>query len=202
MTFYRLPGERVLKNWYERAPEGFTFTLKAPRLITHIKKLKDTGEYIKNFYELSETTLKEKLGCILWQLPPQLHFNSEGFEAFLKQLSSGFINVIEFRNESWWQKRTYELIKSHKAIFCTVSGPTMPEEITVTGSVLYVRFHGNKSLYRSCYSKKEMSVWAEKINRSAERNNVRTVYCYFNNDFNAFAVKNAGEMVAAIRFLH
>jgi uncharacterized protein YecE (DUF72 family) len=190
MTFYKWPNESLLKNWYKRTPKGFSFTLKAPKLITHIKKLKGVAKLIKDFYRLADS-LQDKLACILFQLPPSLKFSQEKLKNFLKYLNKKYKNVIEFRDKSWWCSETYDLLRKHKISFCIVSGPKLPSDSIVTSPVAYFRFHGLE-WYRSNYPAIELKKWAERIKKISSK--CEKVYCYFNNDYNAYAVKNALEL--------
>jgi len=151
-SFYRWPSEKTIKNWHKRASSNFKFTLKAPRIITHVKKLKDPEKQIKKFYKITKE-LKENEGAHLFQLPPSFKNNEENFERvkkFLDLLDSKKENVIEFRDSSWWEKKTYELLRKNKITFCVVSGLKMPEEVVLTSNIAYFRFHGNN--YSSLYS--------------------------------------------------
>ena len=188
-TFYRWPEAKTLKNWYYLVPDKFTFTIKAPRTITHIRKLIGVGDHLKTFYELADN-LKEKLACLLFQLPPSFAYSQDNFlrvEKFLKQLDSSKLNVIEFRHASWWRDDVYYLLKKYKIIFCTVSGLDMPDDLVVTHRVAYLRFHGAR--YSSRYSNKELRKYAELIKASK-----KSVFAYFNNDANSYAVDNAQEL--------
>ena len=145
MTFYRWPKENMLKNWYKRTPSHFSFTLKAPKIITHIKKLTGIKKIVRDFYTLADL-LKEKLACILFQLPPSLKFNKDKLQHFLNTLDKNYNNVIEFRHPSWWQEDTYNLLMNHKIIFCVVSASQLPQDIIITSNVCYFRFHGLESV--------------------------------------------------------
>lgn len=200
MTFYRFPFPNMMKGWYNKTPTDFLFTLKANRLITHVKKFKNVATLTKRFFSLT-TLIKEKLGCILWQLPPSLHFDERNMlllDSFLSNLNkynkSDSKNVIEFRHKSWWNKEAYKMLKKHKASFCIVSAPRLPDDFIVTSNVIYVRFHGVSKWYAHDYSKRELNEWAKKIRKTMKRKKIRHVYCYFNNDFNAYAVKNCLEL--------
>lgn len=186
-SFYRWPSKNTMKNWYKMSPPGFKFTMKAPRMITHIKKLKNAEKWVKDFYALTKI-LKEKMGCHLFQLPPNIGFKENNFaklEQFLKVLDKRKDNVIEFRHDSWWRKEVYELLKEHKTIFCVVSGLGMPKDIASTHKTAYFRFHGKH--YTEKYTKGQIENYA-KIMKRAKNDKI---YAYFNNDFNAYAVKNA-----------
>ncbi len=189
-SFYGLPSTKTLKNWHSQTPRHFKFTMKGSRYITHTKKLvndEKVHEAVKKFYDRVEV-LHGKLGCILWQLPGNLHRNDEKLENFCSILDSDFKNIIEFRHESWFDEEVYQIMKKHETGFCIISAPdNLPETAAVTTKTAYVRFHGKDDWYNYDYSNSELKNWAEKIaDLSAER-----VYCYFNNDVEAKAVKNA-----------
>src|SRR5690606_9874997 len=110
-SFYRLPEEKTFDNWRKSTPEDFIFSVKASRYITHIKKLIDE-EPLKEFLKRTKF-LKEKLGPILFQLPPGWKYNEERFDAFLKILPDKFKFIFEFRNESWWNDNVINKLKEH-----------------------------------------------------------------------------------------
>jgi len=182
--FYRFPRLSTAKSWYRSAPENFVYTLKVNKAITHIKKFKNTKRLISDFYKLGEV-LAEKMGCFLFQLPPSLHFDKSKLKEIIRQLDSEKKNVIEFRHPSWLTKDTYDELRDNGIIFCIVSGPNLPEDFVKTADDIYVRFHG-KVGHGSNYSEDELKQWADKIRKS----NAKNVWSYFNNDANAYAVKN------------
>jgi len=183
--FYHFPKISTAKTWYRQAPENFVYTLKVNRVITHIKKFKGTKKLINDFYKVGEQ-LKEKMGCFLFQLPPNIKFKTEKLKEIINQLDLEKKNVIEFRHLSWFQKEVYDELKSNNIIFCTVSSPKLPEDIVKTTNTIYIRFHGKGFWYGSNYSNGELELWAKKIRKSK----AKEVWAYFNNDANAYAVKN------------
>lgn len=187
-TFYRLPSEEVFSKWYDSSPPGFTFSVKVSRFITHIKRLKDCDEALNNFMSRS-TLLKDKLGPLLYQLPPGLHRNDEVLEAFLQKLPPDLKHVIEFRHQSWLVEDVFDMLRRYNAGFCVFDMPKLECPLLATADFAYIRFHGRESLYSSCYSDEELKDWAEKIYRLAQ--NLESVYIYFNNDIEGFAIKNA-----------
>jgi len=191
MSFYRFPLKNMLNSWYNRTPKDFLFTLKANRMITHVKKLKGTEKLLGSFYSLADL-LKDKLACILFQMPPFLtkEKHMKVFEDFLKTLSPDHNNVMEFRHKSWFCKEVYDLLSSHKAIFCIISAPKLPSDAVVSARFAYVRFHGVDKMYDYQYSRKELRTWAEQIKKLEG-----DTFAYFNNDVNAHAPKNALELV-------
>jgi uncharacterized protein YecE (DUF72 family) len=189
MTFYRFPKPDTLKNWLEKTPPDFRFTLKANRQITHLKKIKNVQHEVRYFYILANS-LKEKLGCILFQLPPSIHFDLPLLEDFLSSLSPDYKNVIEFRHESWYQEAVYDLLRSAKVTFCIVSSAKVPGTVIETADTAYVRFHGLTGEHRHNYTDDELKDWAEKIKMIQ----ARECFIYFNNDYQAYAVTNAKTM--------
>lgn len=189
-SFYKWPSKETLKKWYRESPKNFKFTLKAPRTITHVKKLKNVERQIRDFYKLSEI-LKEKLASILFQLPPFMTFNDKNFkklEDFFKLLDLKKENVIEFRHESWWNKKVYDLFRKYKIIFCIVSSIEMPRDFILTSNIAYLRFHGiNRS---SNYSMEDLKRYAKKIKKLK----CKKVYAYFNNDSYAYAIHNSKKL--------
>jgi uncharacterized protein YecE (DUF72 family) len=187
MSFYRFPFKNMLKGWYSRTPKDFRFTLKANRLITHIKKLKGTEKLLTSFYALADL-LEEKLACILFQMPPSLRKDKDmkTLEGFLKSLSPDHNNVMEFRHKSWFCREVYDLLCAHNAIFCILSAPELPSDPITTGKMAYVRLHGADSWYNYDYGEDELKDWARQIKRLK-----RECFAYFNNDVNAYAPSNA-----------
>ncbi len=186
MTFYRFPKPETLRGWMDKTPPHFVFTLKANRQITHLKKIKDVYHEVRYFYILANS-LKEKLGCILFQLPPSIRFDLPLLEGFLATLSPEYKNVIEFRHESWYQDKVYELLRSHKVTFCVVSSAKVPRTVVETADTAYFRFHGLTGEHRHNYSDDELKEWAEAIKTVQ----AKECFIYFNNDYRAYAVENA-----------
>ncbi|HEX6982026.1 MAG TPA: DUF72 domain-containing protein [Balneolaceae bacterium] len=192
-SFYRIPKKKTLEKWHGQTPGNFRFTMKGNRYITHRKKLVDDEhmrERLKFFYEVIEV-LEGKLGCVLWQIPGNLHRKDEKLEKFCSRLSPDFKNVMEFRHKSWFVEPVMEILKKHNVSYCILSAPdNLPEQFITTSDTAYVRFHGKKEWYRYNYSDKELKEWSDRIKElKAER-----VYLYFNNDYEAHAVFNGQKM--------
>lgn len=187
-SFYRLPSEAAYTRWYDSSPPDFTFAVKVSRFITHIKRLKDCDEPLGNF--MSRTLiLKEKLGSLLYQLPPGLHRDDGLLTDFLMKLPGGLKHVIEFRHESWLVEDVFDILRRYRVGFCVFDMPRLTCPLLATADFAYIRFHGRDSLYSSCYTDEELADWAGKI--SALASAVDPVYIYFNNDVEGFALKNA-----------
>lgn len=189
-TFYKFPKDRTLGNWRDTVSSGFRFSLKGSRYISHMKKLGDVKESVRKF-ETAAGIMKRKLGCILWQLPGNLHRDDEKLEKFCQTLDVRHKHVIEFRHESWFNQNIYTILRNNKVSCCSISSPDFPEEMIVTGKTGYVRFHGKgKQWYDYHYSVKELQEWYKMIMDTG----VREVFIYFNNDIGGNAPKNAMQM--------
>jgi len=186
MTFYRFPKEDTLKNWLDLTPPEFTFTLKANRQITHLKKLRNVGHDVDFFCHLART-LGHKLGGILFQLPPAVVRDDSLLRDFLSVLSPEYRNVIEFRDASWFAEGVYELLRTCRVAFCIVSSARVPSDAIMTSDTAYFRFHGLTGGYRHDYSDDELRTWAKVIRETG----AAETFAYFNNDYQAFAVRNA-----------
>jgi len=187
-SFYHLPTEKAFANWHDSSPHGFTFSVKVSRFITHIKRLKDVEKALVKFIDRAKL-LENKLGPLLYQLPPGLHRNDLLLEDFLKLLPRDLSHVFEFRHESWFAKEVYDLLRKYNAGFCIYDMPDLTTPLEVTADFVYVRFHGRGWLYGGCYSDEELSKWAQDIKRLSK--NKKAAYSYFNNDAEGFAIQNA-----------
>lgn len=187
-TFYKFPTEKSLKAWYDKSPQGFMFSVKAPKLVTHLKKFIGVQNEIDQFYKLCSEGLKEKLGFVLFQLPPSYDYTDERLELILNSLNPDFKNVVEFRNESWWRQDVFDAMAKKGILFCSVSYPKLPDAIQVTTPLVYVRLHGVPKLFYSGYSQP----YLQDLITALERNkNVTDAYIYFNNTASTEGIVNA-----------
>jgi uncharacterized protein YecE (DUF72 family) len=194
MTFYRFPKPETLRGWMERTPAHFSFTLKANRQITHLKKLRNVKSEV-NYFNILAGSLQERLGCILFQLPPSITRDLDLLEEFLSTLSPEFKNVIEFRHENWYGESVWERLRAHRVTFCTVSSSQVPGSPVETSPVAYFRFHGLTGGHRYNYTDEELAQWAETIKQvKAEE-----CYVYFNNDYQAYAVSNCQKLAELLK---
>ncbi len=187
-SFYRLPSEDAFASWRNSSPTNFIFAVKVSRFITHIKRLKDTGEAVEKFIARAKI-LGGKLGPLLYQLPPSMHRNDEVLESFLSTLPLGMKHVFEFRHQSWLNEEVLQILHKYNVGFCVFDMPSISCPLVATADFAYIRFHGGASLYSSCYSDEELADWSKRLVNLAE--NLKTIYVYFNNDAEAFAVRNA-----------
>ncbi|MEW6481898.1 MAG: DUF72 domain-containing protein [bacterium] len=191
-SFYRLPFEGMIKGWYRRSPKDFKFVLKAPRRITHLLKLVDCQDVLKTFLDRI-SGLSEKLAIVLFQLPPGLKKDIPRLKGFIQELPPNFSHTIEFRNNSWFDEETFSLLKTHNIACCIVSAPKIETHFVATAPFVYLRLHGASSWYNYDYSMDELRQLSFEIKKFLE--NGLDAYCYFNNDFEAYAIKNAKELM-------
>ncbi len=187
-SFYRLPAEQTLKAWRDTVRGDFQFSVKASRYLTHMKKLKDPEEPSETFMERIKT-LGDRLGPILFQLPPRWRCNLERFDAFIRQLPDGFRYTFEFRDPSWFTSEIYDLLRKAEAAFCIyeLSGTLSPKE--VTADFVYIRLHGPEGAYEGSYDQQTLSGWAGAMSSWARQG--KEVFCFFDNDQNGYAAQNA-----------
>jgi uncharacterized protein YecE (DUF72 family) len=195
VTFYRFPQLSFLQNWYQKSPPDFRFAVKAPRAITHYKKFNNTGDLITSFYDTINNGLQEKLGPVLFQMPPSYSYNEEKLERILNSLNPVFKNVLEPRHISWWREDVYHRLASNNIAFCGMSHPLLPGDVVQNTNTVYYRFHGVPDLYRSPYSTDFLQKVVDIINHTE---NTKEAWCYFNNDIEVSAIANAMEMMGLI----
>lgn len=190
-SFYHLPTIKTFRDWEKITPKNFLFAVKASRYITHMKKLTEPKQSCKKLFSHAKH-LKNKLGPILFQLPPKWKYNKERFENFLNALPDKLRYTFEFRDKSWWNDEALELLKKNNAAFCIyeLAGDISPKEITA--DFIYIRLHGPGEKYQGNYSKQRLSDWKKSANDWLEKN--QDVYIYFDNDPEDYAVKNAQEL--------
>jgi len=187
-SFYHLPEKKTFEKWRQDTPEGFVFSVKASRYITHMKKLKDPREAVKRFMDRVDA-LEEKLGPLLFQLPPRWRCNPDRLDSFLSLLPKDYRYSFEFRDTSWLNSEVYDILRNHGAGLCIyhLSGFVSPKELTA--GFVYVRLHGPGDAYEGAYDEKTLEGWAGAL--SAWRRQGVHVYCYFDNDQLGYAVQNA-----------
>lgn len=190
-TFYGAPSEKTFGKWRDTVDEDFTFSVKANRYITHMKKLKDPDESLESFefYEV----LKEKLKVILIQLPPNFKFNENRLTHFVKSLPSQFKYTMEFRDKSWINEKTEEILSDQNIAFCIYDLAGYESPGLITADFMYIRLHGpQKQKYKGKYSNEQLKSWAKRIKTRLDQG--LNAFIYFDNDEQGFAVENAIEL--------
>lgn len=188
-SFYRLPTRDIFAAWRNATPRDFRFAVKASRFVTHMKKLKEP-EQIMDRSLTAFTGLGDKLGPILFQLPPSWRINIDRLESLLAARPKELRYVFEFRHDSWFADEVYTALRRHGAGFCIheLAGRLSP--LMATSDVVYVRLHGpQQTAYTGSYRADTLRKWAERI--EAWRSSGHDVWFFFDNDQNAHAPKNA-----------
>ena len=192
VTFYRFPKLSTLQQWHDRAPDDFIFSVKVPRSITHFKKLNDTSRMVEDFYGLVREGLKEKLGSVLFQFPPNFLASDIHIQRLIESVDPSFENVAEFRHASWWNEHVISKLGERQIAFCGMSHPDFPDSVVGNTGHLYYRMHGRERLYASDYSEQELSDVLDQIDGVP---GIKRAYVYFNNDVLGRATENAGTLI-------
>ena len=187
-TFYRKPTQKTLQKWFDETPEDFRFFIKIPKTISHEKRLKDCKAEISEFCDHIQSGLKEKLAGFLYQFPPSFKNTPENTDVILDNINFNFLNVIEFRHESWWKEEVFHLLRENNIVFSGVSFPgNLPEEVIINHpDILYYRLHGKPVLYKSEYSEEFLKDLAEKIEKEQHK-----TFIFFNNTWGTAAIHNS-----------
>ena len=195
-SFYRLPTPETFDKWRKQAPPGFCYAVKANRFLTQAKKLKECEEPLERQMN-SFRCLGDRLGPVLYQLPPRLRINLERLESFLKIVPKDVINVFEFREKSWYAPETFDLLDRYGASFCVHDMPGSASERISTGPIAYARFHGGDGKYWGRYSDESLLGWSDWIIAQAQAG--RPVWAYFNNDIDGHALHDAQTLKSMVR---
>ncbi len=187
-SFYQLPERPALELWRDSTPSNFRFAVKGSRFLTHMKKLKDASVGLTRFLDAVEV-LGEKLGPILFQLPPNWEIDLARLDSFLALLPAYHRYAFEFRNSTWEQPATYELLARHNIAHCAFDLAGYQSPIRLTADFAYVRLHGPGGKYQGSYSHEALTVWADRIR--AWLNELTSVYIFFDNDDSGFAARDA-----------
>jgi uncharacterized protein YecE (DUF72 family) len=188
-TFYRLPSRSAVEGWAKQSPPGFCFAVKSSRYLTHMKRLTDMDQGVKRFYERIEPLIEaRKLGPVLWQLPGNFSRDDERLAAALERLPASR-HAFEFRHPTWFCEPVYALLRRHRVALVIGDTPERPFQThELTADFTFIRFHYGHRGRGGNYSERELDEWKRRIARW--RSSVE-VFAYFNNDWNAYAVRNA-----------
>lgn len=165
-TFYRMPKAEMLAGWAEVVPEDFLFVLKASRRITHNGRLKDVADSVAYLWKNAQE-LGERLGPILFQLPPYLKKDAERLARFLDELPEGMRAVLEFRHESWFDDETFGLLRNAGAALCLADTEPKEGEEPAEPEIVSTADFGYLRLRRCDYEDSDLSVWRERIRAQA-----------------------------------
>jgi uncharacterized protein YecE (DUF72 family) len=179
-TFYRMPAEAMLARWAKEVPENFAFTLKAPRRITHEKRLREAESDVAEFLRRADA-LKDKLGVLLFQLPPYARRDLPRLQDFFAVLPPNKRVAFEFRNASWHDEEVYEALRARDALLCVTDTDEGDTPFVATSDCGYIR------LRRTHYDDADLRGWAERI---AAQGLART-YVYFMHEDEALGTRFA-----------
>jgi uncharacterized protein YecE (DUF72 family) len=189
-SYYRWPTDAAFAHWRRRLPAGFVLSVKAPRGLTHAKRLFEPERWLARIAH-SLARLGERRGVLLVQLPASAAVDHARLAYFLECVPTGLRLAVEFRHASWHCTRVFELLERHGAGYCVMSGAQLPCILRATAPFVYVRLHGpdHHHLYGGSYSDDDLRWWADRIHEWLIAG--REVFVYFNNDGDGNAVRNA-----------
>jgi uncharacterized protein YecE (DUF72 family) len=188
-SFYRLPLASTFETWRRQTPPDFCFAVKASRYLTHMKKLRDPEAALERFLPLVEL-LGDKLGPVLFQLPPHWRCDTDRLLQFLRALPRRHRYSFEFRDPTWHRQEIYELLERHNAAFCMYELAGFRSPTRVTADFAYVRLHGPATkAYQGSYDSAALTMWRDRIWKW--QSELKAVYVYFDNDQSGYAVQNA-----------
>jgi uncharacterized protein YecE (DUF72 family) len=189
-SFYRWPREASVASWRRRLPHGFQLSVKAPRGLTHAKRLYAPEVWVDRLARCWHE-LGDRRGVLLVQLGPEQQRDDARLDYFLGRLPPWLRTAVELRHPSWVDDAVFDLLQRHGAAYCVMSGAGLPCVLRATAPFVYVRLHGpdHSHLYAGSYSDADLQWWADRV-REWESGG-RDVYLYFNNDGGGNAVRNA-----------
>jgi uncharacterized protein YecE (DUF72 family) len=188
-TFYRLIKREAVEQWVRQTPEAFLFAVKASRYLTHVKRLTAIADGTRRFFERIEPLAEAgRLGPVLWQLPENFHRDDARLAGALAQLPPGR-HAFEFRHPSWFTAEVYALLREHDVALVLGDHPDRPfQSEEATTAWRYVRLHYGARGRRGNYSERELDTWAARLHRWRSEGEL---FVYLNNDWEAFAPRNA-----------
>lgn len=195
-SFYRIPNQFMVDKWRSDTPNGFVFSPKLPKTITHEKKLKDSESTLVYFYSVM-SKLMDKLGPIAIQLPPSIKLSSHGevMKEFISQLSPNFKHAVEFRHKSWFTPETYSLLREHNVAMIWSLNQYVESPPEVTADFVYLRMVGDREITEFTGVQKDrtedLKRWAASVKENAGK--FESGYVFFNNHFAGFSPDSANE---------
>ncbi len=189
-SFYRLPERKTFEAWRRQTPDGFLFSVKASRYLTHIKRLVDPEEPLRRLLDRA-SGLEDKLSIILYQFPPHWRLDIDRLRHFLKLLPPTPRSAFEFRDDSWQCDAVWSMLQEYGVAYCVMDSPGLPLHLKTTCGYSYIRMHSGGEDTGSNYTEGHLRVWADRVRDMLGRGDV---YIYFNNDACGYAVQNAREL--------
>ncbi len=189
-SFYRWPKQATFASWRRRLPAGFQLSVKAPRGLTHARRLSSPEVWVPRL-TAAWHELAERRAVLLVQLAPGHERDEARLAGFLALLPDWMRVAVEFRHASWHTEEVFALLERHGAGYCVMSGAQLPCVLRATAPFVYVRMHGPDphALYAGSYPEADLGWWAHRVGEWAGAG--RDVYVYFNNDGHGHAVRNA-----------
>jgi len=172
-TFYRMPNEKLVSGWADATPSPFKLTLKAPRRITHDSRLKNCGPLVSAFCGVAGT-LGDKLGALLFQLPPGSKKDLAVFDAFLEELPPKVCAAFEFRHPSWFDEEVFERLARRNLALCVADSEKLSAPVRMTADYAYFRLRDEG------YTPDDIARWAETIARATE--SCKEAFVYFKHE--------------------
>jgi len=224
-SFYSLQTPSSYKKWFDETPDDFVFAIKGGQFLTHIRRLRDVRIPLANFLASGVLRLNQKLGPVLWQLPPNFRFEKERFEEFFPMLPQTtksalklarehqikvetkiwleidedrpFRHAIEVRNQSFATPQFIALAKQHNiAIVIADAANEWPVFEDLTADFVYARLHGHEETYKSGYTDEALDDWAKRIKKWIKQ---RDVYVYFDNDQKVLSPRDATALAKRLK---
>ncbi|MBV9880097.1 MAG: DUF72 domain-containing protein [Gemmatirosa sp.] len=192
-SYYRWPRDSAFASWRRRLPDGFVLSVKAPSLLTHVRRLYGPERWIERIAR-GLARLGPRRGALLVQLSPRFPVDEARLDYFLAQLPPTLPVAVEMRHPSWHTERVLALLARRGAAYCVMSGAGLPCVLRATAPFVYVRLHGPDPhhLYGGSYSDDDLRWWADRIREWDGAG--RDVLAYFNNDGHGHAVRNAARL--------
>jgi uncharacterized protein YecE (DUF72 family) len=185
-TFYRMPTEKSVRSWADGTPSPFKLTLKAPRRITHDQRLRDCADALRAFCHAAGT-LGDKLGVLLFQLPPNFKIDVERFDAFLTELPPGARAAFEFRHPSWFDEPVYAMLRARNLALCIADSEKLSTPVESTADYGYLRLRDEG------YQQADLDRWGAVIR--AHRDRWRDTYVYFKHEENGIGPELARGLI-------
>jgi uncharacterized protein YecE (DUF72 family) len=195
-SFYGLPPASTFDRWRDETPADFVMAVKASRFLTHLKRLRDPEGPVDLFLERARH-LGSKLGPVLLQLPPRFRADAGRLAGALDRFPGEVRVAVEFRDDSWYAGDVRAVLEAHGAALCLADSPQRRTPEWRTADWGFVRFHEGAGSPRPCYGERALATWAERIARLWRAD--QDVFCYFNNDHLACAVRDAVVFAGLVR---
>jgi uncharacterized protein YecE (DUF72 family) len=189
-SFYRLPEADTFAGWARRVPDRFVFAVKASRYLTHRRKLREPQDPLERLWTRARR-LGDRLGPVLYQLPPRWRPNPERLAAFLQALPSR-PQAIEIRDRRWYGARLSAALEDAGVALCLHDMPGSAPRPEPVGPFVYVRFHGSGAKYGGRYTSQRLTAWAARMTAWAATG--LSVWAYFNNDIDGHAIRDADRL--------